>query len=88
MKKVVDIMRESCHNIHSIIETEMENMTLETILIENINTFRGSRPAGFDLVEYEKGTDPMDGFVLYGFDEIGMMVPPSKAAHAFVSTGL
>ena len=31
-------------------------MALETILIENINTFRGSRPAGFDLVEYEKGT--------------------------------
>jgi hypothetical protein len=66
----------------------MENMTLETILIEDINTFRGSRPAGFDLIEYEKGTDPMDGFVLYGFDEIGMMVPPSKAAHCFMSTGV
>jgi hypothetical protein len=40
------------------------------------------------LIEYEKGTDPMDGFVLYGFDEIGMMVPPSKAAHCFMSTGV
>ncbi len=27
---------------------------------------------GFDLVEYESGTDPSDGYVLYGFDEVGM----------------
>ena len=25
-----------------------------------------------DLVVYEKGGDPMDGYVLYGFDEVGM----------------
>jgi|TARA_B110000238_G_C15986817_1_gene378512 hypothetical protein len=27
--------------------------------------------AGYELVEYEAGTDPMDGFVLLGFDEVG-----------------
>jgi len=25
-----------------------------------------------DLIIYEKGEDPDDGFVLYGFDEVGM----------------
>ena len=25
-----------------------------------------------DLVVYEKGTDPVNGLVLYGFDEVGM----------------
>ena len=25
-----------------------------------------------DLVVYEKGGNPNDGFVLYGFDEVGM----------------
>jgi hypothetical protein len=29
-------------------------------------------PAGKNLTVYEKGTDPLDGYVLYGFDEIGM----------------
>jgi len=63
-------------------------MKLETILIEDINTFQGDMPAGFDLVEYEKGTDPMDGYVLYGFDELYMMVPASKAAHCFMNNGI
>ena len=61
-------------------------MILMTILIEDINTYQGDCPNGWDLVEYEKGTDPMDGFVLYGFDELYMMVPPSKAAHCFMDS--
>lgn len=36
--------------------------------IENIQNFK----SGYDLVEYEAGTDPMDGFCLMGFDEVGM----------------
>ena len=62
-------------------------MSLEVIKFE-MESFQGSIPSGFDLVEYEKGTDPMAGFVLYGFDEVGMMVSPSKAAHAFISSGV
>jgi len=42
------------------------------ISIENIREFVGKIPAGFDLVVYENGGDPMDGCVLYGFDEVGM----------------
>jgi len=42
------------------------------IPIPNIYKFEGSIPAGYDLVVYERGTDPADGAVLYGFDEIGM----------------
>ena len=39
----------------------------------DINGVIPGRPrAGADLVVYEKGGDPMDGYVLYGFDEVGM----------------
>ena len=31
------------------------------IINVNLNTFSGTIPTGFDLVEYEKGTDPLDG---------------------------
>ena len=48
-------------------------MKTEIHLIENINTFVGSIPAGFDLVEYDAGSCPLDdGMCLYGFDEVGM----------------
>ena len=80
-------MSEIVHNRYIKWKKELI-MSSETILIEDIQTFRGSRPAGFDLVEYEKGTDPLDGYVLYGFDEIFMLVPQSKAAHAFVASGV
>jgi hypothetical protein len=36
----------------------------------DINNFQGFIKG--DLVVYEKGGDPMDGYVLYGFDEVGM----------------
>jgi hypothetical protein len=56
---------------------------MNTEIIEiNMNTFSGSIPAGFDLVEYPKGTDPLDGCVLYGFDEVGSFF--SNAAHCFL----
>jgi hypothetical protein len=35
--------------------------------IKEINEFK----AGWELVEYEAGTDPLDGSVLLGFDELG-----------------
>ena len=38
--------------------------------IENINEVKQFR-AGMDLVEFEQDTNPMDGFVLLGFNEIG-----------------
>mgnify|MGYP003624475983 CR=1 FL=1 len=38
----------------------------------NIETFRGVLPVGEDLVVYERGEDPCDGLVLYGFDEVGL----------------
>ena len=36
----------------------------------DIDTFEGMIDG--DLVVYEKGGDPEEGFVLYGFDEVGM----------------
>ena len=38
----------------------------------DINTFNGSIPPAHDLVVYEKGGEALDGFTLYGFDEVGM----------------
>jgi len=37
----------------------------------DIDTWSGVMPAGHDLVVHERGGDPSDGLVLYGFDEIG-----------------
>ena len=42
------------------------------IPIPNINAFEGMIPVGLNLVVYEQGSDPLDGYVLYGFDEIGL----------------
>ena len=36
----------------------------------NINTYRGLIQG--DLIVYEKGGDPEEGLVLYGFDEVGL----------------
>jgi len=57
-------------------------MQVETIAV-NLNTFSGTIPSGFDLVEYAVGTDPLDDCcVLYGFDEVGMFFP--KGIHCFM----
>ena len=41
-----------------------------TITNIDIKTFEGTIQG--NLVVYEQGGDPMDGLVLYGFDEVGM----------------
>jgi hypothetical protein len=52
----------------------------------DIKTFQGSIPSGFELIEYEEGTDPVEnGMVLYGFDEVGMFCENPR--HAFISFG-
>ena len=43
-------------------------MKVELVDIKDVREFK----AGFDLVVFEAGTDPMDGFCLLGFDEVGM----------------
>ena len=51
-----------------------------------METFSGGIPSGFELVEYEEGTDPVEnGMILYGFDEVGMFCENPR--HAFVSFG-
>ena len=40
--------------------------------IENIKTFEGSIPSGFDLVIAEENNVVDSAMVLYGFDEVGM----------------
>ncbi len=55
--------------------TKMQSMssTEDVIEIPSIENYIGAIPTGYDLVEYENGTDPMEeGLVLYGFDEVGM----------------
>ena len=50
-----------------------------------MESFKGSIPAGYEMVEYEEGTDPIkDGLVLYGFDEVGMS-GFRNPQHAFIS---
>ncbi len=57
-------------------------MKVEIIKID-MNTFTGSIPAGFDLVEYDLVSDPVnDGCVLYGFDEVGAFF--SNPLHCFL----
>tara|TARA_R100001509_G_C4873879_1_gene217841 strand:- start:1547 stop:1738 length:192 start_codon:yes stop_codon:yes gene_type:complete len=36
----------------------------------DINTFQGTIDG--DLIVYEKGGNPENGYILYGFDEVGM----------------
>ncbi|MDA8752495.1 hypothetical protein N9M52_00645 [bacterium] len=55
--------------------------------IDDISTYEGFIPSGYDLVEYAKDTDPVHGFVLYGFDEVGFTAIPN-AKHAFVKSGV
>ena len=43
----------------------------EFIVIDNINTFEGEIPNGYDLIITENG-DTENGLILYGFDEVGL----------------
>lgn len=51
--------------------------------IDDIHSYVGFIPTGYDLIEYELGSDPLDGTVLYGFDEIGLS-QVANPVHAFV----
>ena len=54
-------------------------MKVELVDIKDVREFK----AGFELVEFEAGTDPMDGFVLLGFDEVGM-ISCANPRYAFI----
>lgn len=43
----------------------------------DLNKYEGRIPRGYDLVEYESGSDPLSGLVLLGFDEVGIFESPS-----------
>lgn len=45
-------------------------MSLANPIIE-LDNFEGAIPSGYELILFEKGENPADGYVLYGFDEIG-----------------
>mgnify|MGYP006079464033 CR=1 FL=1 len=67
----------------------MSTFTEETVVavieIPSIAEYTGGIPVGYDLVEYEAGTDPyQEGLVLYGFDEVGMF-EFNCPQHAFVN---
>jgi hypothetical protein len=62
-----------------------EESVVAVIEIPSIAEYTGGIPAGYDLVEYEAGTDPyQEGMVLYGFDEVGMF-EFNCPQHAFVN---
>ena len=54
-------------------------MNVIPVDIKEVKEFR----AGYDLVMFEAGTDPMDGFVLLGFDEVGM-ISCANPRYAFI----
>lgn len=43
---------------------------MNTFINIDINAWQGAWPKGHELVIHERGGDPDDGYVLYGFDEI------------------
>ena len=45
---------------------------MNVIPIPDIHSFTGDIPSGYELTVYESGTNPMHGFVLYGFDEVDL----------------
>ena len=48
-------------------------------------TFQGMIPDGHDIVIYERGGNPNDGYVLYDFSELGMFDRDFKdPVYAFV----
>ena len=50
---------------------DIDGNQFQVFAIPDIKTFTGGIPAKCDFIVYEEGTCPiMDGFVLYGFDEV------------------
>jgi len=54
---------------------------MKIILIDDIKNVQSFKP-GYELVEYDAGTDPSEGFCLLGFNEIGMFC--TNPQYAFV----
>jgi len=62
-------------------------MTTPFISIPSIKEFKGRIPSGYDLVIYETECSPVDGYVLYGFNEIGMFAKDFVSpAYGFLSS--
>jgi len=53
-------------------------MNVQLVDIKDVTSFK----EGWELVEYEAGTDPLDGFSILGFDEIGSFA--TNPLYAFV----
>ena len=51
-------------------------MKVELVDIKDVSKFR----VGFELVEFEAGTDPEEGFCLLSFDEVGMFCEDPRYA--------
>jgi hypothetical protein len=58
---------------------------MRIILIDDVKNVQSFK-SGYELVEYEAGTDPLGGFCLMGFDEVGMFCTNPK--YAFVESWL
>jgi hypothetical protein len=53
----------------------------------HIDSWDGPFPLGHDLVIHERGGDPDDGYVLYGFDEVGLFDHEfNKPTYSFIPT--
>jgi hypothetical protein len=62
-----------------------ESRVMRIILIDDVKNVQSFK-SGYELVEYEAGTDPLGGFCLMGFDEVGMFCTNPK--YAFVESWL
>tara|TARA_B100000900_G_C20252277_1_gene582470 strand:+ start:334 stop:561 length:228 start_codon:yes stop_codon:yes gene_type:complete len=63
----------------------IENLMMKVKTVDiNINAYQGVIQG--DLIVYEKGGDPWDGLVLYGFDEVGMFDHEFKTPQYAFST--
>jgi len=62
---------------------------MKTEIIEiNMNTFTGSIPAGFEIVEYETGTNPVDGRILTDEEIEALYIASRSAKSGAVRLGL
>lgn len=46
-------------------------MSIKNPIIELTDDFEGIIPSGYELMIFEKGGEPNEGYLLYGFDEVG-----------------
>ena len=48
-------------------------MSAQQVISFNPKTFVGTVPVGYSIVVHQKGKAPATGYVLYGFDEVGVL---------------